>query len=244
MLFLAILACFDPNARMTTEAPASDSGAHDSGSGDEAPDTAIEDTGAPDTADDTADTAPVEPIVIAIDLVEPTTVSTVGGDPITLYGGPYAADALVSIGSGAGTVSAWTETTLSVITPAGPAGPVNVAVTTSAGAGSTAGALTYVKPCDGIVASPSSWNFSPAGADNSTTVTLTGCATGVAGVTELYTSSNGSTYGLFWDDVPASIDGAVSVTLRWDGNPQVLGSHMTAVITTDQGSATVDVMAG
>ncbi len=240
MLFLAILACFDPNARTASEAPTSDSGAHDSDQVDTAPDTAMEDTGdadtAIDTAVDTADTGAVEPIVIAIDLVEPSTVSTFGGDPITLYGGPYAADAVVSIGGTAGTVSAWTETTLSVVTPAGAEGAVDIAVTTSAGAGSAVGALTYVEPCTGVTPDPATV-YMDRQTVNSVTVALNGCATG------LY---NASVDRAIVDITafPASVDGTGAVTLTYYGNASMgLTDYQQVKLGTDQGEVTIDVVA-
>lgn len=240
MLVLALIACFDPNARPPSGTPAVDSGAHDPGGTDTAADTAVHDAGgsdtALDTALDTADTAPVEPIVIAIDLVSPSTVSTVGGETVTLYGGPYAADAVVAVGGAAGAVSAWTETTLSVVTPAGAEGVVDVEVATSAGAGRAVGALTYVEPCTGVTPDPATV-YMDRQTINSVNVTLHGCATGIYVASETKNLIEVTAF-------PTSVDGAGSVTLTYYGNSSLgLTDERQVALGTDQGDVTIDVVA-
>lgn len=240
MLFFSLMGCFDPEARLPSHAaPAGDSGleavTEDTGV-DTAADTGGAHTGDSGETGDSADTAPPEAVVIAIDRVEPSTVSTVGGETVTLQGGPYAADAVVTIGGAGGTVSAWTETTLAVVTPPGPAGAADVVVTTSAGAGSATAALTYVRPCTGVTPDPSTV-YVDLQTVNDSIVTLSGCATGIYVTSEV---KNWIEFASF----PTSVDGTGSITLRFYGNSSTGGVWTgTVKLGTDQGEVSIDVIA-
>lgn len=218
-----------------------DSGSSDSGQPHDDSDAhPTEETGDSQTTD-TADTGDVVAVSIAVELVDPAAGSTEGGEAVTIYGGPFRADAVVTFASASATVLSWTESTLAVVTPPGSPGLVDVTVTTEAGSGGASGVYTYVEPCAGVVASPSSVRTGNDD-DEDVSITLTGCATGIVGVGETYVGYDGTTYGVTWTSVPTSVDGTGTATLRllhWSRFTP--SSSYYPYLQTDQGRVTIEV---
>ena len=94
----------------------------------------------------------------AISAVSPSSGPTAGGTPVTITGSGFVAGATVSIGGVAATsVIVVSATSITAVTGAHAAGPVNVAVTTPGGTATSTGGFTYVVPTPAITAvSPSS----------------------------------------------------------------------------------------
>lgn len=117
--------------------------------------------------------APPAPPVLAS--VAPSSGDVAGGTPVVLGGTGFASGAAVTFGGLAGVVTASTATSLSVTTPAGVAGAVDVVVTNPDGRSSAlAGAFTYTTAPTGTP--PLISGVTPAsGFDvGGTTVTITG----------------------------------------------------------------------
>jgi hypothetical protein len=109
----------------------------------------------------------------AISAVSPTSGSTAGGTPVTITGSGFIAGATVSIGGAAATsVIVVSATSITAVTGAHAAGPVDVAVTTAGGTATSTGSFTYVVPAPTITAvSPTSGPIA-----GGTPVTITGSA--------------------------------------------------------------------
>lgn len=249
-LLLVFAACLDPDARWPSPAPEGDSGAGAGADSDGSGDSGATETGL-DTGDrgDTADSAPVEPLVLSVDLIEPSTGSTRGGDAVRLHGGPFIEAGLaVAFGGTAGTVVAWTGTTVDVLTPAHEKeASVDVDVTTTAGAGHAASSFAYVEPCEGITASPLTVSV---GHTNSADIdiTLTGCATTVSGEGDVgYSVYGAGTWydsAISWSSLPTSVDGIAHATLHWAPQSYYVppaGLIMEAVIRTEFGGIVITV---
>lgn len=215
MLMVMITGCFDPNARLPSHPPPGDSAGGDTA--DSAADTGAPDSGdtaATDTGDDsgaeTGDTAP-DPVVIAIDLVDPAIGSIDGGTAVILYGGPFAADVAVTFGSMAATVTGWSDTTVDVVTPPGDVGLVDVHAVTAEGSGSAINGYTYAKFCDGAVADPATYYVADWYAAATVTVSLSGCATNITAQHQCPLGSS-TTEGWFLTSVPTAVDGTGTAT--------------------------------
>lgn len=248
LLALALAACTDAKVELDGGSPPredetpDDTDTDDTGGRQDTADTA--DSGI-DTGDtgrvDTADSGDVEPVTIAVDLVSPSSGSTLGGDAVTIYGGPFTESAVVTFDGAQASVTSWTATTLAVVTPAGDSGPADIAVRTDEGEGTGTGAYTYEEPCDGVAASPS-YVHTGNDDDQDVTITLTGCATGVVAVDETYTGYDGTVYGVTWTSVPASVDGTGTATLRLQHWSRLTpSSSYYPYLETDQGRVTIEV---
>lgn len=253
-MILLLLACYDPSARTpkgdegppvaddTGDAPGTtdstdtdppDSGADDSGG---PPDTQTGDSG------DTSDTGIPDLVDLAIDLVDPATGSTEGGDDVVLYGGPWDETAQVWFDGDAAAVLAWTATTLTVTTPphAGEEA-VDVVVETATGRGEALAAYAYAEPCEGLTATP---GYTRTGNDDDedVAITLSGCATGIRAVDELYTGYDGTSFGVEWIAAPSSVDGTETATLRYHHwSRWSSASSYYPYLETDQGQVVVEI---
>ncbi len=134
--------------------------------------------------------------------VAPTSGSTAGGTPVTLTGTGFTGATAVHFGANAGTgLVVNSSTSLSVNSPAGSAGVVDVTVTTPVGTSATSSAdhFTYVAP-------PTVSNVSPAGGPpgGGTAVTVTG--TGFTGATAVHFGANAGTGLVVNSDTSISIN--------------------------------------
>lgn len=239
MLLLLQLACYDPEARKARTVEDVDTGAS---SDDTDAETGAETSGTADTGEtasetgdtstetaETGETGDTGPSAIAIDLVDPSSGSTAGGEAVTLYGGPFDESASVWFGADTATVTAATATTLSVLTPAHSIEEaVVVVVETSTGRGEAVSAFAYVEPCLGVAPSSTTIDMDLQTV-NDATITLTGCATGI---------SPAQQYAGYLEFVswPSSVDGTGSVTVRLYGSSSSGGyGEWTISLGTDQG---------
>lgn len=237
---LAVLACAPSAAvKLGDDRPADGDTGDDSGGGadsvgDDTEETA-QDTGEPaDTESDSDDTGEPVPIDIAVDLILPATGTTEGGDTVTLYGGPFAADAVVTFAEAAAQVVSWTSTTLDVETPPGPEGVVDVHVETSEGSGVGVSMFAYEAPCLGMAVDPANLHMDMQTV-NDASVALTGCATGIHVSAEI-------TNLLEVVSVPESIDGSGTAVLRYYGNSSSGGyGDWTVTLGSDQGEVDIAV---
>jgi hypothetical protein len=143
--------------------------------------------------------------------IAPASGPTAGGTPVTITGTDLTGATGVSFGSTPVTISGDTGTQVTVTSPAGDPGPVNVTVTTPAGT-SNAESFTYVVP------PPVLTGINPASGSTGggTTVTLTG--TNLAGATSV--SFGGTAVKVSGDTgtqvtvtSPAGSAGSVNVTV-------------------------------
>lgn len=92
-----------------------------------------------------------QPIVIAVESLDPLYGLTSGGEPVVIRGGPFAADVEVRFGDERAEVRTWLADELRVLTPqADQEGWVDVTVTTSAGEGTLAHGYRYFRDGSGM----------------------------------------------------------------------------------------------
>jgi hypothetical protein len=146
-----------------------------------------------------------------ISTVTPATGSTAGSTSVTITGTNLSGATSVTFGGVAATIGLNTPTSITVGTPAGTAGPVDVVVTTPYGSHTKTAAFTYGAPPVISVVSPATGSTS-----GSTSVTITGTDLsgapsvtfgGVAGTIGLNTSTSITV------DTPAGTAGAVDVVV-------------------------------
>ncbi len=235
LLVHLLLACSEAKVVLGNQTPSPRGSDTDTGASDTAQDTRVPpDTGANETGD------PVQ-VVVAVDLVNPSTGSAVGGDVVAIYGGPFSEGAGVTFDGVAAIVSTWTETTLSIVTPPGEAGLADVAVTTLDGVGVGEAAFTYIEPCEGLVAEPS-YVRTGNDDDEDVTITLRGCGTGISATDEVYLGEDRALYGVTWMSAPSSVEGTGTATLRllhWSRFSPATSYF--PYLDTDQGRLTVEV---
>ena len=161
-------------------------------------------------------TAPSAPAITGI---APITGLTSGGTVVTITGSNFLAGVTVQFGANAGTgVSLTGSTSLTVSTPAGAAGPVNVIVTNPGGLAATnVSGFTYVLPPPAITTIAPNTGRTNGG----TVVTITG-ANFVAGVTVKFGANAGTGVTLTGStsltvSTPAGAAGAVNVVVTNPG---------------------------
>ncbi len=86
---------------------------------------------------------------VTIGAVSPSTGPTTGGTPITITGVSFTGALSVTIGGNTAAFTVTDGTHIAATTPAGAAGPRDVAVTTPAGSATLTGGFTYVAPSVG-----------------------------------------------------------------------------------------------
>lgn len=102
------------------------------------------------TSDGGGDGGTTGTITIAVDAVEPAYGVMDGGDTVTITGGPFAADAVVTFGTREASLRTWKETELLVQTPSSSTEEwVDVSVTTSEGLGKQISAFRYFRDGEG-----------------------------------------------------------------------------------------------
>lgn len=161
----------------------------------------------------------VAPVVSGL---SPTTGSAGGGTTVTITGTGFTAATAVDFGGNAGTsVTVTSATSLTVITPAHAAGPVNVSVTGPGGTGSLPNAFTYT-------ATPAVSSVAPntGSTDGGDTVVITG------------TDFTGTTTVRF-DNITATITGQTATTVTVVTPAHVAGVAVVSV-TGPGGTSTVN----
>ncbi|MBI5066834.1 MAG: IPT/TIG domain-containing protein [Deltaproteobacteria bacterium] len=173
---------------------------------------------------------PPPPVLLTI---SPASGTTAGGTPVTLGGSGFQAGASVTVGGAAATVTSVTATAIGITTPAGAAGPADVAVANPGGASDTmVSGFTYLAPPPPVPA-PTLATLSPATGPTGggTTVLLTGAdldpavAVTFGGVAATVTSSAAGAVTVV---SPAHPAGAVDVTaVNPDGQSATLAGAFT-----------------
>ena len=106
--------------------------------------------------------------LLHVSSVSPNSGSTAGGTSVTLGGWELTSPSSVTFGGIAGTVTASSQTSITVTTPAASAGAVDIVVTTSAGSFTTASGFTFITPSSSGGSSDGSSGGSSSSSDSST----------------------------------------------------------------------------
>ncbi len=195
--------------------------------------------------DDTGDSGGSEaPREIAIDLVDPSTALTTGGEPIRVLGGPLDPDGddpLVTIGGAEATVTGWTATSVELLTPPGAEGPATVTLAQGEASASADGLFAYAEPCEGITRVDPTPVTGDANHEERLSVTLWGCATGI--VLAERTRDSGELDDVYEvESYPSSVDGQEKITVWHYGSPGLSGTVQWSFhFDTDQGRFTVEM---
>jgi len=164
------------------------------------------------------------PIVIS---VSPSVGSTTGGTTVTLTGANFASPATVKFGSAAATnVTVVSSTSITAITPAGAAGPVNITVTSNNQSGTLNNGFTYAVAPTVSSVSP---NVGPLAGGTAVTITGTNFSSpaavtfGSSAATNVVVVSSTSITA----NAPAGSAGSVSVTVTSNGQSGTLNNAFT-----------------
>ncbi len=176
---------------------------------------------------------------LAIDLVDPPTGSTSGGELARVLGGPLDIDGespAVTLGGAEGKVTAWTATAVEFITPPGAAGPAVVTLAQGEARVSASGLFAYDDGCDGITTIEPDPFEGDANEVEAFTVTILGCATGIVLVDERGRESGEIENYYEVRDYPPSVDGQDEVKLWHQANGDLVGTvEWSFIFDTDQG---------
>ena len=160
------------------------------------------------------------PLPPTVSSLNPTSGPTAGGTSVTIDGTNLSGATSVTFGGAAATITANTATQITVTAPAGPAGAVDVAVTTVGGSATLAGGYTYV-------AAPSITSLSATSGPTAggTTVTIDG--TNLSGASSV-------TFGGVAATITANTSNQITVTA-----PAGAAGTVDVVVTTVGGSTTL-----
>ena len=163
----------------------------------------------------------------ALTSLNPTTGPTAGGTTVTIDGTNLSGASSVTFGGTAATITANTSSQITVTTPAGAAGAVDVAVTTVGGSATLPGSYTYVAP-----PALSSLNPTTGPTTGGTSVTIDGTnLSGASSVTfgGAAATITANTSSQITVTTPASAAGAVDVAVTTVGGSATLPGSYTYV---------------